>query len=133
MLESVSPSCSLGEVRCAQLGEQFPKRGRDRRKLILRSVCRFLCLRGEGDKRALLDERRDDHSGDPNAESLILETLLSADAIRRGHALLRRANMIVEATVLVVSDNQKSVFPLWATTESLVDVLDPALSFHHRC
>jgi hypothetical protein len=84
---------------------------------------------GAADDGALLDPRRDHDGGHPDAEAVELEEegRRAPDAVGAGHAGGGRGDVVVEATVLVVGDDEQRLVPLRAGPERLVHVLDETL------
>mmetsp|Transcript_57724 Transcript_57724/g.101421 ORF Transcript_57724/g.101421 Transcript_57724/m.101421 type:complete len:435 (-) Transcript_57724:56-1360(-) len=81
--------------------------------------------------RALLDPGGDGDGGDANAQ-LVKGEPVGGHLVIAGNASVRRHDVIVEATVLIVGDEEQGLLPLGARTQGLVHLLDQLLAFHDR-
>ena len=128
VLERAGPRIARRHVR---LDAEHPiARRHDRGRFVLRR-----CLRSVGrlvHHEALLDPRRDDDGRHTNAESIEGKAVLAHDAIGRWYAMLRRWDVVVEAAVLVVRDDERHRVPEGRVPQRHVHLRNQALALAHR-
>src|SRR4051812_16415471 len=79
---------------------------------------------------ALLNPGRDEEAGHAHPEPIKLEVVRvrANNPIRLRHFDDRRGNMVIEATMLIIGDDESRLVPLRARPQRLVDLLDKSLS-----
>jgi hypothetical protein len=81
------------------------------------------------DNRSLGNPRRHQNRGDPDSQTIKLETVTSRNAVRRRNSGLRGRDMIKKSTVFVISDEERERSPSAGRSQGFINRLDQSLSF----
>src|SRR5450755_560812 len=120
----------------AETGRRRVPRGQRRQvpPLLHRLQDRRVVQRGAAGRypvyRSRRDQRRDEHGGDADPETVKTEAELPRVAVRRHHAPGRR-HVVIAAAMLVVGDHQQRPGPARSGEQRLVHVVDQLLAQRH--